>query len=424
MHTLILGNGIAGSTVARLLRQDPDMQISMISEEAPYPFSRPALMYAFMGHLTDRQTELHERKSYKGIDLIQGSVRHVDTTEKVVKYAADNGQPTDLTYDRLVIATGSVPRRLNVPGESLEGVQGLYHRGDLIRLESRLASTDGPACIIGGGLIGVELAEMLHSRKRPVTMLVREDSYWNLVLLPEESAVVSKEIERHVKVLYNRQVLSFNESESGDSEAGTGSADGALRSVTTDHDRLPANLAGVTIGVQPNLSALQSSGITLDRGVIVDGFFRTSAPDVYAIGDCAQIDGRIEQLWYTARHQAETLVAQWTDGAGPYTPEPYYNSAKFFSLEYIVAGQVTGGRSFLYQDERQGKRHLLRLCFDGDHLIGINTLGLRLRQDCAERLIAEGARVQMVMQSLPELCFDPEFSGGWRRLNGRLREVA
>jgi NAD(P)H-nitrite reductase large subunit len=180
----------------------------------------------------------------------------------------------------------------------------------------------------------------------------------------------------------------------------------------------------VTIGVQPNLSAVQSPGITLDRGVVVDGFFRTSAPDVYAIGDCAQIDGRIEQLWYTARHHAETLVAQWTDGAGTYTPEPYYNSAKFFSLEYIVAGRVTGGCSFLYQDERQDKRHLLRLRFDGDHLIGINTLGLRLRQVCAERLIVEGARVQTVMQSLSELCFDPEFSGGWRRLNGRLREVA
>lgn len=422
MHTLILGNGIAGSTVARLLRQDPHIQITMISDEAPYPFSRPALMYVFMGHLTDRQTELHERKSYRGINLIQGSVQHVDTTEKVVKYVADNGQPADLTYDRLVIATGSVPRRLNVPGESLEGIQGLYHRGDLIRLESRLASTDGPACIIGGGLIGVELAEMLHSRKRPVTMLVREASYWNSVLLPEESGVVSKEIERHVKVLYNRQVLAFHDSESGDSEARTKPAGGGLHSVTTDHERLPATLAGVTIGVNPNLSAVQSSGIALDRGVIVDGFFRTSAPDVYAIGDCAQIDGRIEQIWYTARHQAEVLVAQWLDGAGAYTPEPFYNSAKFFSLEYIVAGRVRGGRSFLYQDER--KRHLLRLCFDGDHLIGINTLGLRLRQSCAERLIAEGAPVQTVMQSLSELCFDPEFSGEWRRLNGRLKEVA
>lgn len=423
MHTLILGNGIAGSTVARLLRQDPDIQITMISEEAPYPFSRPALMYVFMGHLTDRQTELHERKSYQGIDLIQGSVRHVDTAKKLVHYNADDGQAADLSYDRLIIATGSVPRRLNVPGESLDGVQGLYHRGDLIRLESRLASAGGPACIIGGGLIGVELAEMLHSRKKPVTMLVRESSYWNSVLLPEESAVVSKEIQRHVKVLYNRRVLSFNESESGDSEAGAQPA-GSVRSVTTDRERMPANLAGVTIGVQPNLSSLQSSGIALDRGVIVDGFFRTSAPDVYAIGDCAQIDGRIEQLWYTARHQAETLVAQWTEGAGPHAPEPYYNSAKFFSLEYIVAGQVTGGRSFLYLDDRQDERRLLRLCFDGDHLIGINTLGLRLRQACAERLIAEGARVQSVMQSLSELCFDPEFSGGWRRLHGRLREVA
>jgi NADPH-dependent 2,4-dienoyl-CoA reductase/sulfur reductase-like enzyme len=415
MHIVILGNGIAGSTVARKLRQNPDLRITMISDEAPYPYSRPALMYVFMGHLTHRQTELYERNSYRGIELIEGSVQHVNPARKFIRYTDRSGHTDDLSYDRLVIATGSIPRRLNVPGESLEGVQGLYHRQDLTRLENRLASTDGPACIVGGGLIGVELAEMLHSRRRPLTMLVRESSYWNSVLLPEESAFVSREIERHVRVLYNRQVISFNGAAA--KPAGSETVTGSLASVTTDHETLPVNLAGVTIGVEPNLSALQSSGITLDRGVVVDGFFRTSAPDVYAIGDCAQINGRIEQIWYTARHQAETLVAQWTDGAGQYVPEPFYNSAKFFSLEYIVTGQIRG-RSLLYQDER----HLLRLCFDRDHLIGINTLGLRLRQAAAGRLIAEGAGTATVMDSLPELCFDPEFSGNWRRLRHGLKE--
>lgn len=419
MNVLILGNGIAGSTVARRLRQsDPKLKITMVSDEAPYPISRPALMYVFMGHLTDRQIELHERHTYQGIRLIQGTVQHIDTQARRVHV----DQAGSLPYDRLVIATGSVPRRLGVPGQDLQGIQGLYHLRDLDRLTQRLKATGTVkrACIIGGGLIGVELAEMLHSRKVPVTMLVREPSYWRSVLLPEESALVSTEIARHVQVLYRRNVVAFKASPETTGSIPEDRQGGHLHAVQTDHELIEAELAGITIGVQPNLSALQSSGIAIDRGVCVDGFFRTSTPDVYAIGDCAQIGQRVEQLWYTARHQASTLVAQWTEGAGPYQAEPFYNSAKFFSLEYAVVGQVNEGPSLLYQD----RGRLLRLRFEDGRLTGMNTLGLRLRQALAEYLIAEQASTDRVLQSLGDLCFDPEFSRGWRRISKRLREVA
>ncbi len=101
-----------------------------------------------------------------------------------------------LGYDKLVIATGSKPNRFGWPGQDLKAVQGLYHKQDLDQFEVWSDSIQ-EATIVGGGLIGIELAEMLHSRGKKVHFLVRESSFWNKILPPEESEMINKHIKAY-----------------------------------------------------------------------------------------------------------------------------------------------------------------------------------------------------------------------------------
>jgi NAD(P)H-nitrite reductase large subunit len=168
-HIVIIGNGIAGVTAARHIRKHSDHQITIISAETDYFFSRTALMYVYMGHMTFEHTQPYENWFWKknNINLKNAYVETVRTTEK--KLQLSNGET--MTYDTLVIATGSKPNKFGWPGQELNGVQGLYHKQDLENLERYAPNNQicKRAVIVGGGLIGIELAEMLRSRNIAVT---------------------------------------------------------------------------------------------------------------------------------------------------------------------------------------------------------------------------------------------------------------
>ena len=185
---VILGNGISGITTARHLRKNSSHSITVISEESPYFFSRTALMYVYMGHLQFDHTQPYENDFWEQnkIDLVQKRVQRLNTQEQTVVF--DDGNT--LAFDALVLACGSLPNKFGWPGQELKGVQGLYHKKDLENLET-LSDSIATATVVGGGLIGVELAEMLHSRGKKVHFLIRESSFWNKVLPPEESAMIN-----------------------------------------------------------------------------------------------------------------------------------------------------------------------------------------------------------------------------------------
>lgn len=173
-HVVIIGNGIAGVTAARHIRKLSDKKITIISAESEYFFSRTALMYVYMGHMKFEHTQPYENHFWKknNIELVHGYVAKVDTEQKLL-YLADK---SSLNYDKLVIATGSKPNKFGWPGQDLDGVQGLYSKQDLELLEENAPNNKvcKRAVIVGGGLIGIELAEMLRTRDIPVTFLVRE----------------------------------------------------------------------------------------------------------------------------------------------------------------------------------------------------------------------------------------------------------
>lgn len=196
-NIVIVGNGIAGVSAARHIRKLSDKRIIIISAETDYFFSRTALMYVYLGHMKFEHIQPYEDWFWQKnrIELVRGFVEHVDIENK--KLSVEGSRIVH--YDKLIIATGSKPNKFGWPGQDLHGVQGLYSKQDLDQLEVN-APNKGVckrAVIVGGGLIGIELAEMLRSREIPVSFLVREESFWNGVLPNGESQLINEHIEEH-----------------------------------------------------------------------------------------------------------------------------------------------------------------------------------------------------------------------------------
>jgi len=405
VHLAIIGNGVSGVSAALEVRRlRPDWRITLISGESTHHYSRPALMYLFMGHMRYAETKPFEDRFWEEqrLDLLRAWVTHIDVEEKRLELHGGSS----LEFDKLLVATGSKPNRFGWPGQDLEGVQGLWGLLDLRELYENARETRA-AVVVGGGLIGIELGEMLHSRGIAVTFLVRERSYWSNVLPAEESAMINREIRAHGMELLLETEL----------ERIVDRGDGRCGAVETkDGRRIDCQLVGLTAGVRPNFDVLEGSGIETGRGVLVDGRLRTSAADVYAAGDCAEIrtGGErklVQQVWYTGkmqgRHVARTIAGE---DPGDYEPGIWFNSAKFLDLEYQTYGQVNRdvpGERSLYWEHPEG-RHAVRIVYTDDGVVGFNTIGVRWRHEVCERWLAERAPVREVVQGLEAPWFEPE----------------
>jgi len=413
-HIVIIGNGISGVTLARHIRKLSDKKITIVSAETDYFFSRTALMYVYMGHMKFEHTQPYENWFWEKnrIDLKKGYVEMVDTNSKTLHFTGGD----TLSYDKLVIATGSKPNKFGWPGQDLDGVMGMYHKQDLENLEKHAPNKDvcKHAVIVGGGLIGIELAEMLNSRSIPVTFLVRESSFWNGVLPGGESAMINRHIKNHHIDL--RLSTNLREIKADDN--------GQVKSVIIEEtgEEIPCNVVGLTAGVSPNIDFLKDSEIETGRGVKVNRYLETNVPDVYAIGDCAEqheaIGNRrpIEAVWYTGRMMGETLAQTICGNRIQYNPGHWFNSAKFMDIEYQTYGWVFGDKGRPEYEKHFHWKHdddtkCITVAYDKNtnKFLGINTFGIRMRHETFDRWLTEKRDVDYVMNHLAEANFDPEF---------------
>lgn len=411
-HVVIIGNGISGVTAARHIRKLSDKKITIVSAETEFFFSRTALMYVYMGHMKFEHTQPYESWFWKknNINLKKGLVTQIDTGTKTLLFQNNE----KLNYDKLIIATGSKPNKFGWPGQDLNGVMGMYHKQDLENLEKYAPNNKvcKRAVIVGGGLIGIELAEMLHSRNIPVTFLVRESSFWNGVLPAQESEMINKEIRNnHIDL---RLGVNLKEIKSNDI--------GGVKSVIIAEtgEEIECDVVGLTAGVSPNVDFLKDSSLEIGRGVKVNRFLETNIKDVFAIGDCAEqheaIGFRrpIEAVWYTGRMMGETVAQTICDNRIEYKPGHWFNSAKFIDIEYQTYGWVWAqpkeNEARFYWEHKDGKK-CIHLNFDKNtrEFIGINTFGIRMRHAFFDRILNEKQSVDYVLEHLADANFDPEF---------------
>ncbi|WP_028889919.1 NAD(P)/FAD-dependent oxidoreductase [Tenacibaculum ovolyticum] len=411
-HVVIIGNGISGVTAARHIRKLSDKRITIISTETDYFFSRTALMYVYMGHLTFQHTQPYEPWFWKKnkIELKKGFVTNINTSNKELEFS--NGEK--FSFDKLIIATGSKPNKFGWPGQDLNGVMGMYHKQDLENLEKYAPNNKicKRAVIVGGGLIGIELAEMLHSRNIPVTFLVREKSFWNGVLPAQESAMINKEIlNNHIDLRLGANLKEIKSDENGQVKSII---------IAETGEEIKCNVVGLTAGVSPNVNFVKESGIELGRGVKVNRFLETNIKDIYAIGDCAEqhepIDQRrpIEAVWYTGRMMGETLAQTICGNKTAYKPGHWFNSAKFMDIEYQTYGWVWAqpkeNEARFYWEHESGKK-CIHINYDKNthEFIGINNFGIRMRHEFFDKILTEKRSVEYVLEHLADANFDPEF---------------
>lgn len=409
-HVVIIGNGISGVTAARHIRKLSNKRITIISAETDYFFSRTALMYVYMGHMKFEHTQPYENWFWEKnrIELKSGFVEKVDYDSKVLSFSGRG----KITYDQLILAVGSKSNKFGWPGQDLKGVQGLYSKQDLDLMEENTTEHKVErAVIVGGGLIGVEMAEMLHSRNIPVSFFVREDKFWGNVLPLKEADIIGKHLEsRGIDLRFNTELKEIISDENGRVKA----------VVSSNGEELACQFVGLTAGVSPNIDFLKETDLETEEGIVVNQFLETNQPDVYSIGDCAQfskpVAGRnnLEQVWYTGRIMGETVAQTICGNKLAYKPGHWFNSAKFFDIEYQTYGWVHSklqeGETNFYWEHKDGEM-CMHFVFDkaSRKFLGLNTFGIRIRHEVMNRHLDADSTIDKVMEQLKDANFDPEF---------------
>ncbi|GGE09365.1 NAD(P)/FAD-dependent oxidoreductase [Psychroflexus salis] len=411
-HIVIIGNGIAGVTLARHIRKNSNKRITLISAESEHFFSRTALMYVYMGHMKWNHLKPYEDHFWKKnrIELKKAYVEEVQTQNN--QLLLNSGET--FQYDKLVIATGSKPNKFGWPGQDLPQVQGLYSKQDLEKLEKNAPNNQicKRAVIVGGGLIGIELAEMLRTRNIPVTFLVREKSFWSNVLPLEESEMLNKHILEHgIDLRLNTNLKSIEADKHGN-----------VKSIIIEEtgEQIDCNVVGLTAGVSPNIDFLKNSSIETNHGVLVNQNLQTNIQHIYAIGDCAEQRNPtgnrppIEAVWYTGRMMGETLAQSLTGNPSNYKPGNWFNSAKFFDVEYQTYGWVfpkpkKGHSDFYWKATIENKCIHMHFETESRKFTGINTFGIRMRHEKFDAWLNQEKSIDYVIEHLKEANFDPEF---------------
>jgi NADPH-dependent 2,4-dienoyl-CoA reductase/sulfur reductase-like enzyme len=445
VHVVIVGNGVAGIEAALAVRRrERSWRITVVSEESDHFFSRTALMYVLAGQMSYRDIEPLERDAYARLDLARVRARAIGLDAAAHELVLADG--SRLRYDRLLIASGSRPRRGPWPGHDLAGVGHLVTMQDLQWLEREIhgrSGVDAPPrpeahlagstpdspyqprqaaaalrgslarrpVVIGGGLIGVECVETMLAAGLAPVFVIREDWFWPVALDARESAWIADAMRQHgVDVRIGEEVRALE------------GALGAVERVVTDRGTIGADLVVVAIGVAPNTGWI-GDAVACDEigGIFVDDELRTSAPDVWAAGDCASVrwfNGwvRPEQLWYTARDQGRIagrqLVGDTARDGARYARGTWYNSAKLMDIEYTTVGLVNmqvPGEQIWFHQEKGAVESTTRIVHTGERVIGFNFLGRRWDHSVCIRWIEERRSLGYVLAHLDEARFDTEF---------------
>jgi NAD(P)H-nitrite reductase large subunit len=411
MHHAIIGNGVAGVHAAlEIRRRDADAEITLISAESDYHYSRTALMWGYTGQLTLRDMEPYERWFWKEnrFQLVRDLVERLDETAQSLHMKSGK----ELKYDRLLLAVGAQANLFNWPGQELDGVSTFTTLQDLermIAMRDRIKS----AVVVGGGLIGIELVEIMLHFGVKTTYLVREPWYWKIVLSEAEAKHVHRLIGEHggrIKC---------------EDEIGEIKGNGRVGSVVTRAgEEIACDFVGIAVGVHPNLELC--AGLETGRGIMVDPSMRTSAPNVWSAGDCAEIRYPdrtvIEQLWYTGIHQGRAAGRSMLGDDVRYERGIWYNAAQFLCDDYLNVGQMKSFRPTAEESMVSGKFNndrdwMARIAHENDEVVGFSMLGPRWDAKVLMQWIEERRPPKWCFARLSDAEFNEEF------LNASFREV-
>lgn len=358
-HIVIVGAGQAAGQAAASLRQEGyEGEILILGDEEHLPYQRPPLskQYLMGEHGLEKGVYLRPEKFYadKRIEIRTGvSVTGIDKDAKTV--TTDAGESID--YDKLLLATGSRPRILNVPGSDLEGIFYLRTIADVDRIRDAMAGAS-KAVIVGGGYIGLEVASVAVVSGLEVSVLEMESRILQRVTTPEMSEFYDRLHKgRGVDILTETTVTGFE-------------GEGHVERVVCGDKTIEADIVIVGIGIVPNTELAAGAGIEVDNGIVVDDHCRTSAPDVYAAGDCTNHPNpllgrrlRLESV-PNAMEQARVAAANMAGGDKVYEAIPWFWSDQY-ELKLQMVGFSTDGDTQVIRGDKDANRFAVFYLKDG-----------------------------------------------------------
>lgn len=370
MRHLILGNGPAGVIASELLRKHaPGDDITLLGAEPGPPYSRMAIPYLLSGKIEEAGTHLRKEPGWferLRVRLVSGRAFSVDTAAGLVWL--EDGK--SLPFDRLLVATGSVPIQPPIPGIGLPGVHTCWTLADARDILA-LARQGARVVQLGAGFIGCIILEALASRGVALSVVEMGDRMVPRMMNEAAGGMIRRWVERRGIAVFTSTRIEAIER-----------AGGALEVELSSGRRLQADLVIVAAGVKPNVDFLRASGIACQRGVLTDDRMRSSQPPVYAAGDCAEafdaVTGKpvVSAIQPNAAEQAAVAAVNMAGGEARLRGVPTINVLDTLGLVSTSFGRWEGVPGGEHVEQRDDERfRYLRLEFDGDVLIGANTVG-------------------------------------------------
>lgn len=383
---VVVGAGLAGAKTVEALRDKGfDGSLTLVGAETHLPYERPPLSKGYLKGDDERDSfEVHDRAWYDEHDVV------LRLGETVTALDLDAGTVTtdagELPFDAVVLATGSEPRRLDLPGGDLDGLLTLRTVDDSERL--REAFTHGArVVVVGGGWIGLETAAAARERGAEVTVLLPEDVPLERVLGADLGGMFAGLHREHgVDLRTGVQVTGFR---------GDGRVDGVELG---DGTVVPADVVVLGVGAAPRTALAEAAGLAVDGGVLVDAALRTSDPRVLAVGDIAAedhptLDGRVRvEHWATALNQPATAAATLLGQEASYDELPYFFSDQYdLGMEYLGSADPSSDE-LVVRGDLDGRELVAFWLRDGRVVAGANVNVWDVVED-VKALIRSGAQV-------------------------------
>lgn len=385
---VIIGAGQAGVQTAEALRSSGyEGSITMLGDEADGPYHRPPLSKAWLaGDMEAAQLVMRapEMLARKHIELRTSvTVTGIDRAAKRVLLA----DGTSLAYSGLLLATGSTPRRLPLPGGDAAGVLALRSKADANAMAERMAlciEKNLPVVVIGGGFIGLEVAATARKKGLAVTVLEAAPRLLGRVLAPKLSDWYAELHRSHgVNLVFDARIAALNVGADG-AVTGVQMADGTVH---------PAGLVVVGIGVNANDQLALAAGLECDRGIVVDGCGRTSDPAIVAAGDCTARrlpDGsllRLESV-QNATEQGKSAAAALLGQDRPFTATPWFWSDQY-DKKLQMAGLSTGADQWAVRGDMAANSFSV-YHFKGKQLLAVDSVNAAKEHLQARKLLDAG----------------------------------
>jgi nitrite reductase (NADH) large subunit len=343
---VIVGNGMAAARLVDELVKTAlgRYAIAVIGDEPRLAYNRVLLSSVLAGETASHDIELRPAGWWRdrGVTLKYGCVAtEIDVGRRELKIAGDES----IEFSRLVLATGSNPLRLNVPGADLLGVHTFRDSRD-VDLLLALAARKRPVVVIGGGLLGLEAAYGLAKAGTPVTLLHLMDRLMERQLDAPAAALLKWLVERKgIEVLLNANTARIH---------GTTRVEGVE---LADGRHIEAEAVIFSAGIRPNVGLAKEAGISVNRGIVVDDVMQTNAENIFALGECAEHRGICYGLVEPAYEQARVLAQHLAGKTAGYQGSVVATNLKVSGVSVFSAGDfigADGSESILLSDVRRG----------------------------------------------------------------------